>query len=143
ATASKRAAGARRAPLRLVAAFLAPALVVYAAFTLYPVVRTFYHAFFTIRPQGVVEFVGIQHFVTLLGADPVFWKAVLNTALFTIVATIVAVVGGLLLALALFARPPFASTIRVVWFAPELVLYVLVGIVSVCIFDSDCRLDVL
>jgi raffinose/stachyose/melibiose transport system permease protein len=135
--AGKHDADARRAPLRLVAAFLAPALVVYAAFTLYPVVRTFYNAFFTIRPQGVVEFVGLQHFVTLLGADPVFWKAVVNTALFTIVATIVDVVGGLLLALALFARPPFASTMRVVWFAPVLMSYVVVGIVFVWIFDYD------
>ena len=135
--AGRHDADARRAPLRLVATFLAPALVVYAAFTLYPVVRTFYNALFTIRPQGVVEFVGIQHFVTLLCADPVFWKAVVNTALFTIVATIVDVVGGLLLALALFARPPYAATMRVVWFAPVLMSYVVVGIVFVWIFDYD------
>jgi len=41
---------ARRAGLAVLAGFLLPALVVYAGFTLYPVVRTFYNAFHTIRP---------------------------------------------------------------------------------------------
>src|SRR5438105_8966307 len=111
---------ARRAGLAILFGFLAPALLVYAAFTLYPVVRTFYNAFHAIRPQGVVEFVGLHNFSTLLLADPVFWKAVTNTALFTIVATLVDVVGGLLLALCLFARAPAAPLLRVVWFTPVL-----------------------
>ena len=128
---------ARRASLGILALFLAPALLIYAGFTLYPVLRTFYNAFHTIRPQGVVEFVGLGNFVALLSADPVFWKAVVNTALFTIVATIVDVVGGLLLALCLFARAPWAPLLRVVWFTPALMSYVVVGIIWVWIFDYD------
>jgi len=128
---------ARRAGLGILALFLAPALLIYAAFTLYPVLRTFYNAFHTIKPQGVVEFVGLGNFVALLSADPVFWKAVVNTALFTIVATIVDVVGGLLLALCLFARAPGAPLLRVVWFTPVLMSYVVVGIIWVWIFDYD------
>src|SRR5437868_12832289 len=98
---------ARRAGLGILVVFLAPALLIYAAFTLYPVLRTFYNAFHAIKPQGVVEFVGLGNFKSLLFADPVFWKAVVNTSLFTLVATVVDVVGGLLLALCLFARAPF------------------------------------
>ena len=128
---------ARRASLGILALFLAPALLIYAGFTLYPVLRTFYNAFHTIRPQGVVEFVGLGNFAALLSADPVFWKAVVNTALFTIVATIVDVVGGLLLALCLFARAPGAPLLRVVWFTPVLMSYVVVGIIWVWIFDYD------
>mgnify|MGYP003693943817 CR=1 FL=1 len=67
---------ARRARLGILVAFLAPALLVYAGFTIYPVVRTFYNAFFTHQPQGVVEFVGFGNFTALLFADPTFWKAV-------------------------------------------------------------------
>ena len=90
---------ARRAGLGILVIFLAPALLIYAGFTIYPVLRTFYNAFHTIKPQGVIEFVGFGNFTALLLADPVFWKAVANTAMFTIVATIVDIVGGLLLAL--------------------------------------------
>jgi ABC-type sugar transport system permease subunit len=126
-----------RAAFAIVAGFLAPALLIYAAFTLYPVLRTFYNAFHAIKPQGVVEFVGLRNFTSLLFADAVFWKAVANTAMFTIVATIVDVVGGLLLALTLFARAPFAPLARVVWFTPVLMSYVVVGIIWVWIFDYD------
>ncbi|MEO8677285.1 MAG: hypothetical protein ABI569_17035, partial [Casimicrobiaceae bacterium] len=103
---------ARRANLPILFGFLAPALLIYAAFTLYPVVRTFYNSFHAIKPQGVVEFVGVGNFKALLFDDPVFWKAVVNTSLFTLVATIVDVVGGLLLALCLFARAPFTRFLR-------------------------------
>jgi ABC-type sugar transport system permease subunit len=127
----------RRGRLGLVLAFLAPALLLYAAFTIYPVLRTFYNAFHAIKPQNVVEFVGLSNFTALLLADAVFWKAVTNTALFTVVATIVDVVGGLLLALCLFARAPLAPVLRVVWFTPVLMSYVVVGIIWVWIFDYD------
>ena len=73
-----------RAGLAILFGFLAPALLIYAAFTLYPVLRTFYNAFHAIKPQGVVEFVGVGNFKTLLFDDPVFWKAVVNTSLFTL-----------------------------------------------------------
>ena len=119
------------------AAFLAPALLIYAGFTIYPVLRTFYNAFHTIKPHNVVEFAGLANFSALLFADPVFWKAVTNTALFTIVATIVDVVGGLLLALCLFARAPLAPALRILWFTPVLMSYVVVGILWVWIFDYD------
>jgi len=128
---------ARRARLGILVVFLAPALLVYAGFTIYPVLRTFYNAFHAIKPHGVVEFVGLANFSTLLLTDSVFWKAVTNTAIFTIVATIVDVVGGLLLALCLFARAPLAPLLRVVWFTPVLMSYVVVGIIWVWIYDYD------
>ena len=71
---------ARRASVGIVVAFLAPALLIYAGFTIYPVLRTFYNAFHAIKPQGVVEFVGLGNFATLLLTDTIFWKAVSNTA---------------------------------------------------------------
>ncbi|MBI3707023.1 MAG: sugar ABC transporter permease [Proteobacteria bacterium] len=128
---------ARRAGIGILVVFLAPALLIYAGFTIYPVLRTFYNAFHAIKPHGVVEFVGLGNFTALLLADSIFWKAVSNTAIFTIVATIVDVFGGLLLALCLFARAPLAPLLRVVWFTPVLMSYVVVGIVWVWIYDYD------
>ena len=128
---------ARRASLGTLAIFLAPALIIYAAFTVYPVLRTFYNSVHTIRPRGVEEFVGLANFDALLHTDLVFWKAVGNTAIFAIIATIADVLGGLLLALCLFSRVPFAKLLRVVWFTPVLMSYVVVGIIWVWIYDYD------
>ena len=130
-------AGTRSASVPIFVMFLAPALLMYAIFTIYPVVRTFYNALHTIHPKNVVEFIGFRNFVTLLLTDQVFWKAVGNTALFTIVATVAQVFGGLLLALCLFAKPPLSAVMRVVWFTPVLMSYVVVGIIWVWIYDYD------
>jgi ABC-type sugar transport system permease subunit len=128
---------ARRASAATLAIFLAPALVLYLGFMVYPVLRTFWNSAHTIGPQGLVAFVGAANFRELLTTDPVFWKAVGNTALFAIIATIADVLGGLLLALCLFLRPPFAKLLRVVWFTPVLMSYVVVGVIWVWIYDYD------
>jgi ABC-type sugar transport system permease subunit len=128
---------ARRAVPATLAIFLAPALILYAGFMVYPVLRTFYNSVHTIKPQGIQEFVGLANFSTLLSADPTFWKAVGNTAVFAVIATIADVLGGLLIALCLFSRPPFAKLLRVVWFTPVLMSYVVVGVIWVWIYDYD------
>ena len=128
---------ARRAAPATLAVFLAPALVLYAGFMVYPVLRTFYNSVHTIRPQGVQEFVGLANFRELLSTDLVFWKAVGNTAIFAVIATTADVLGGLLIALCLFSRPPFAKLLRAVWFTPVLMSYVVVGVIWVWIYDYD------
>src|SRR5215813_10883065 len=93
-----------RTPWPVILAFLAPALLLYLGFTIYPALRTFYNSVHTIKPRGVVEFVGLENFRELLGADPVFWKAVGNTMLWAVVAPVPDVLVGLLLALSLYAK---------------------------------------
>src|SRR5438270_13594227 len=95
--------------------FVGPALLIFAGFTAYPVARTFYDSVHIIGPGNDVEFVGLGNFIQALTADDVFWTAVKNTALFTLVATPLDVFGGLLLALCLYALVPVESALRVVW----------------------------
>ena len=131
------AVDARRAARSTLFLFLGPALLLYLAFTVYPVLRTFWNSFHTIKPHNVEEFIGLANFHELLAKDVVFWKAVGNTAIFAIVATIADVVGGLLLALCLFSGAPLAKLLRVVWFTPVLMSYVVVGVIWVWIYDYD------
>jgi ABC-type sugar transport system permease subunit len=128
---------ARRAAPRTLLLFLGPALAIYVAFTIYPVVRTFYNSVHTITPRVGAEFVGLANFRELLTVDPVFWRAVGNTAIFAVFGTVADVLGGLLLALCLFSGAPFAKLLRVVWFTPVLMSYVVVGIIWVWIYDYD------
>ena len=128
---------ARRAARSTLLLFLGPALLLYLAFTLYPVLRTFWNSIHTIKPHNAEGFVGLANFKELLAEDVVFWKAVGNTAIFAIVATIADVVGGLLLALCLFSGAPLAKLLRVVWFTPVLMSYVVVGVIWVWIYDYD------
>ena len=123
-------------PLTL-ALFLGPAVLIFAGFTAYPVLHTFYNSLYLVGPKGAAAFVGLHNFHQVLQADPVFWTAVRNTAIFTLVGTPLDVFGGLLLALCLFAGVPFARSLRVIWFLPVLMSYVVVGIIWVWIYDYD------
>jgi raffinose/stachyose/melibiose transport system permease protein len=134
---SASAADSRSAAPGVIVALVGPALFIYLAFTIYPVLRTFWNSVHTIKPRGVEEWVGLKNFAELLTQDQVFWIAVRNTVIFTVVATVVDVMGGLLLALCLFAKVPLARFLRVVWFTPVLMSYVVVGVIWVWIFDFD------
>lgn len=131
------AGSARSAYARAIFIFLMPALLMYTAFMMYPVLRTVYNSVHVVKPHNVQEFVGLTNFTDLLSKDTVFWKAVKNTAVFSIVGTLADVTGGLLLALCLFAKVPLANVWRVVWFTPVLMSYVVVGIIWVWIYNYD------
>jgi ABC-type sugar transport system permease subunit len=125
--------GARRPTLML---FLTPALLVYAALTAYPVLRTFYNSFFTLADLDTVQFVGFEHFVEVFH-DPNFWAAARNTAIWAVIAPLLDVTTGLLLALCLYAGVPWGRFLRIAWFTPVLLSYVVVGILWVWIYDYD------
>jgi ABC-type sugar transport system permease subunit len=121
----------------VIAFFLAPALLLFVGFTLYPATRTLYNSVHTIKPRGVVEFVGLGNVRELLTRDRVFGKAVGNTLLWASVAPVADVVIGLVLALGLYARVPLARLFRIVWFTPVLLSYVVVGILWVWVYNYD------
>jgi ABC-type sugar transport system permease subunit len=126
-----------RFPWPAVLVFLAPALLLFLGFTVYPAVRTFYNSVHTIKPRGVEEFVGLANFRELLTADTVFWRAVANTMIWAVVAPVPDVLVGLLLAACLYARVPLGRFFRVVWFAPVLLSYVVVGIVWMWVYNYE------
>lgn len=117
--------------------FLTPALLMYAAFTAYPVVRTFSNSLYLIRPRGQNEFIGLDNYAELLFSDPIFWQAVANTLTWAVVAPLLDVGTGLLLALCLYAKVPLARLFRVAWFTPVLISYVVVAILWMWIYNYD------
>ena len=123
-------------PLGAISLFLTPALLVYAGFVAYPVLRTFYNSIHKILPNRADAYVGLQNYETLW-TDRIFWKAVGNTLVWAGVAPILEIVVATLLALALYARVPGARFFRIAWFAPVLMSYVVVGIVWVWIYNPD------
>lgn len=120
-----------------VTVFLTPVLLMYAAFTAYPVVRTFYNSLHIIRPGGRSEFVGFDNFVELLTDDDIFIQAVANTLTWAGVAPLIDVSTGLLLAVCLYAKVPLARFFRVAWFTPVLISYVVVAILWMWIYNYD------
>ncbi|WNJ93382.1 sugar ABC transporter permease [Bosea sp. 685] len=134
-TSARSLADPRRASRVVLAIFLAPALLVYCGLTAYPAFRTIFDSFFTI--EGIeATFVGLANYRELI-SDETFWIAVRNTLIWSFVAPVLDVATGLLLALALYAGVPFARFLRVAWFTPVLLSYVVVAILWMWIFNYD------
>jgi len=103
---------------KLLLPFLAPALLLYGVFFLYPAVRTFHVALTSwngITPD--LPFVGLDNFRELAD-DPIFRGTIRNTAVFTILGAIVLFPLALFLAFATSEKVFGARTFRFIVLAP-------------------------
>lgn len=109
--------------------FLAPYLLVFGAFIAWPLVRSLVLSFEqTFGPKNTV-FVGTLNFEFIL-RDPMFWTAVANTVLFTVLALVTQVPAALGLAL-LLNRPDLRGNnfYRLAFFSPSIVGLAFVAII--------------
>ncbi len=117
-------------------AFLAPFLLLFGVFTVWPLAQSLVLAFSqTFGPKHTL-FVGLDNFFFLL-RDPLFWTALRNTAVYT--AGCVCLQLPLALGLALLLNRPGLrgrTFFRLVFFAPSLVGLVFVAMVFALLFQS-------
>jgi multiple sugar transport system permease protein len=127
---SRRLAGAFGLVLTL------PAMVLFAAFAVYPGLRVFYLSLFDYNLTSEPEFVGLGNFEFLVG-DAGF-RAVVGQTLFYVVGTYVPAIGlALALALAL-QRAWFGSAlVRLAYFLPIAMSWVAVTIIWRMVFHPD------
>ena len=124
-----------RQPWSAIVLFLLPAFTVYTALTAYPVLRTLWNSAHTVLPHSA-QFAGLANYAALVH-DDIFWRSVRNTFIWSCVSPVAEVSIGLLLALALYARIPGRRFLRIAWFTPVLMSYVVVGIIWVWIYNYD------
>ena len=113
--------------------FLAPAVVIYSLFLIYPLIGSLGLSFFDDAPDGGRVFVGLTNIRRLLTDErwaPGFWNAVGNNVLFFVVHFVVQNPIGLLLATLLTAgRVRGRGAYRTVLFMPTMLSVVIVGFV--------------
>lgn len=78
---------------------LAPVVVIFVVFMVYPILRSLYLSFFELV-SGSYEFVGLRNYVTLF-KDETFYKALFNTFIYLIIQVPVMIAGALLIAVAI------------------------------------------
>ncbi len=128
-----------RKPWGAIALFIAPVMIYYAIFILYPIVATFYYSFHSLVPEGgklVAHFVGLKNFAELF-ADDIFIRSVNNTIIWAVAGPILEMVTATTLAFIVYSNVPLHRLYRIAWFAPMLVSGVIVGLVFKWIFNYD------
>jgi len=121
----RRGAGwALRAEIALLAG---PAVIVFLAFVIFPVVMAAYYGFFRWAGYGPpTDFVGLQNYVVIL-TDPAFLAALGHNAFIVVASIVIQGPIAILLALLLNRKMKGQSIIRVLIFVPYVISEVVVG----------------
>ena len=101
---------------------LAPALLVYCLFALYPMLNVFVLSF--MKWNGLTatkQWVGIDNYVEIFTQDPVFWQAARNTILWTVMSVVFPPAIGFALALALNQNIPGRAPLRALFYLPVII----------------------
>ena len=115
---------------------IAPIVVIFALFMIYPILRSLYLSFFELV-SGSYEFVGFQNY-TRLFKDETFWKSLFNKCIFLIVQVPIMIGGALLIAVAIEqkfikGRAFFRTTI----FLPSVTALVAYALVFKVLLNGD------
>ena len=104
------------------AMLLAPAVIIYVVFALYPMVDVVGLSFQKWNGlDPVKEFVGFKNYADIFTKDPVFWGAFRNTVIWTLMSVVFPPIIGLLLALGL-NQPIFGrNTLRAIYYLPVII----------------------
>lgn len=134
--ARRRGLAARIWSERWAYAFLLPTLLLFGAYTVWPIISSLYYSMLDWKGLGAERpFVGLDNYREAFG-DPLFWKSLGITL--TIIAVTVPLRVGLSLLIALVLnnpRLPLARLFRTALFVPAVTTTAIIGVVMGFIFD--------
>ena len=109
--------------------FILPALILYLVFMVYPFFRSIYFSLTSWNGvTAVKEWVGLANYRELIG-DGRFWLSLQHTVIWVIIGTIAPIVIGMLLAVLLWRRPKGFTLFRTIFFMPQVLSTVVIGII--------------
>lgn len=120
---------------------VAPALIMFLVFVVYPLFSTVYFSLFDYGlTDARLRFVGLNNFVEIM-SDPVFWRSITNNLTILVVSVIVQVGLGLILAALIDRGARWGSSFyRTLNFAPVIMSAVAVGILWQLVYDPTVGL---
>ncbi|WJV63255.1 sugar ABC transporter permease [Pectobacteriaceae bacterium CE70] len=100
---------------------LSPSLLFLFLFTYFPLLRSVFDSLYDTRmTENSPPFVGLSNYIRLMD-DPVFWRALLNNALYILMTVIPGVILALLLAVALRENSTVNRWLRTAFFFPMII----------------------
>lgn len=115
-------------------AFIAVALTVFAVFTAYPVASAFIISFQQYSPMGST-FIGFDNYSDIFRSD-LFWKAIRNTVVYTVLTVPVALVLSFAVAIMIMPLKKWMqTTFKAIYYLPAVASGVALSVVWLWIFD--------
>ncbi len=117
-----------RGKYRIIIPFLLPPLILYLTFVLYPYVKAMYISL--TRWRGLTpttEFIGLANFIKMVH-DQYFWNALKHNLIYLATLPIIIITIGMFLAFLLTQGIRFARFYRIVFFFPQVMSVVAIGV---------------
>ncbi|MGC9441820.1 carbohydrate ABC transporter permease [Streptomyces sp. WG5] len=127
--------GGKRGDGRLAAVFIAPALLGFVVFLLWPTLRGIYLSFTRFNLLTPAQWVGLDNYVRMVN-DPIFWESMRVTVVYVVVNIGVQTVSALAIAV-LLQRLTQSSLLRGIVLTPYLMSNVVAGIVWLWMLDTQ------
>ena len=121
-------------------AFIAPWLVGFLAFTVYPFLSSVYLSFTRYDIVTPPVWVGAANYHTLLTGDALFWKSLSVTFEFALVAVPLGIIFGVMLALLLNLELRGMGLYRTIFFLPSILPTVATSVVFLWLFNPEVGL---
>lgn len=117
-----------RGKYRLIIPFLAPSILLYATFVLYPYAQSMYISLTQWR--GLANppvFIGLENFIDMAN-DKNFWNALGNNAFYIVILPVVTLSLALFFAFVLTQGVPLSKFYRITYFFPQVMSVVAIGV---------------
>ena len=101
--------------------FLAPALLLYGAAVLLPIVQSLVLSFFSWDGITSMRYVGFGNYRHMLTGDPIFWQAFVNQLVYPAICLTLQLGGGLVVATLLASLTRGREVIKVLYLLPAVI----------------------
>lgn len=136
---NKKINSLRRKESRTAYIFLAPWIIGFLCFTLFPILFMFAVSLTNRKLSGASEFVGFSNYISLIGSDT-FWNSLKVTIFFTIIMVCVTTVWAVIMALLLNMKHKLNGIFQFCYFLPSVVPSVAMAYAFRTIFGKEAGL---
>ena len=109
--------------------FIALPFALFFVFQIAPVFMSFFWSFTQYDVVHSPKFIGLANYKNILFNDPLFWKAIRNTAIYTIGVVPIGICISLLLAVAIDQKIKFKSFFKSIFFLPTVTSIIAVSVI--------------
>ena len=125
---------------RSIAIFVLPALLLFVAVAVVPLIISGYYSFFDYNGFADMKYVGIKNYIKLFTGDPLFLQSLKNTVILIVGSVFLQIPVAFLLANKLAKGVPGEKIFRTVYFIPVVIAATVIGKLFYYIFSSDVGL---
>lgn len=117
--------------------FVAPFVICFFAFNLFPIIYSFFLSFYDWSGVGEKVFVGAKNYQGIVTNDILFWKSLGNTLYIMLLSFPAAIVLGLLISAFLFNIKKLRTMFQTINFLPYITTPVAIGLIFMFLFDRN------